>query len=134
MGFENMTFNSHKDDSTKPFEVDASQLPSLEEALKKAEDLVEATTAVETISGTKPTPIEEAKHAIMEKVATLMHRSPEVYKVVTKDLDVLLDAIENNTVTPAQLEAFAARLEPEDRKPFIDLAKAMAEEEGIVNG
>jgi hypothetical protein len=134
MGFENMTFNSHKDDSTKPFEVDADQLPPLKKALQEAEDLVEAAAAVEKVRGTEPTPIEEAKHAIMEKVATLMHRSSEVYKVVAKDLDVLLDAIGNNTVTPAQLEAFAARLEPEDRKPFIDLAKAMAEEEGIVNG
>jgi hypothetical protein len=134
MGFENMTFNSPEDDSTKPFFIDADQLPPLEKVLQEAEDWVKVTAAVEKMRGTKPTPIEEARHAIMEKVATLIHRSPEVYKVVAKDLNVLLDAIENNTVTPAQLEAFAAWLEPKDRKPFIDLAKAIAEEEGIVNG
>lgn len=117
MSLNNNEVNPNED----VIEVNADDLDR-EMIMHDAEVLADVSSALETMEASEPTLLESAKHDVMEKIAGIMHQSLPLYELIKQDVDAILDKIEKDEATPAELEEFAARLNPEDRKPFIHLA------------
>jgi|YelNatPaOPRAMG01_1025707.scaffolds.fasta_scaffold08084_7 hypothetical protein len=125
MGFENMNLDKNENEGI----VDADDLHlRRQEILDDAEASVEIASALKGMKSSEPTPLESAKHALMEKIAAIMHRSSPLYELMRKDIEVFFEKIEKNEATPSDVLEFGARFEPEDRRPFTDFAKVLEDE------